>query len=107
MNHKALLTLAMLFTCACAGTQHALEVAQVKIDEAKAIAQAAEAKRARVCESALETLRSVESVAPFACGLVEATASAPKEATATCAQRNKLPAAVRNVELACELGVSK
>ena len=105
MNHKALVT-AALFACAtaCAGTQRTLEVAQAKIDEAKAIAQAAEAKRAQVCDSALETLRSVEAIAPFACGLIDATDNA--EAKATCAHRDKLPAAVRNVELACKLGAS-
>jgi hypothetical protein len=100
----ALILPACLPAAACASTQHALETAEAKLGEAKAIVAEAEAKRAQVCESALSTLRKVEAVAPFACSLVEVAPGAPKEATAACAARGDLPAAVRNVELACQLG---
>jgi hypothetical protein len=102
MNHKALLF--ALFLPACASTQHALEAANAKLDQAKAIVAEAEAKRTAVCDSALDTLRKVEAVAPFACGLVAAAPDAPALAKQTCAASGDLPAAVKNVELACSLG---
>ncbi len=94
----------MFVLTSCAGTQHVLEEANAKLAQAKAVVAEAEAKRAAVCAEALETLRSVEAIAPFACGLVNVAPGAPEQAKATCAQRDKLPAAVRNVELACSLG---
>jgi hypothetical protein len=102
---KYLAILALLTSCASA--QHAIETAQAHVDEAKALAKEAAAKRDQACAASLETLRAVSAVAPYACGLVEATAGAPEQAKATCAQRDKLPAAVRNVELACALVGSK
>jgi gamma-glutamyl phosphate reductase len=93
-----------LLLTGCAGTQHALEAANAKLDQAKAIVAEAEAKRTAVCESALDTLRKIEAVAPFACGLVAAAPDAPALAKQTCVAAGDLPAAVKNVELACSLG---
>lgn len=92
-----------LLITSCAGAQHTLEVAQAKIDEARALAAEADAKRNEVCAAALDNLRAVEAIAPYVCGLVATQPSAPPEVVQTCAHAGDLPKAVRNVELACRL----
>lgn len=106
LNKTALVSmvLGVLATFGCAGTQHVLEEANAKLEQAKSIVAEADAKRQQLCAEALDALQTVEAAAPFACGLVEVSVGAPSVATKACAQRDKLTAAVHNVTLACELG---
>lgn len=113
--YLALLIPACIPSLACTHANDALQSADdakakldaltAQVEQAAAKAKAAQAEATARCESALQTLKEVEAVAPFACGLVDAfpESDASKLPKATCAKRDLLPAAVQNVEKACGL----
>ncbi len=105
------LALVVLCVSGCGG-QFAEQVkhAQVQIDEAKAVAKAAiahaeqlRAEKDRLCAEALDIMRGVEAVAPYACARAVETPGVPEIVSLKCAQQDRLTSAVLNMTAACGL----